>query len=218
MRLSRKQRLWLSALVSVALPWVTEMSGIQGFLPVLTVCVGIILWSLWLFRDEIARLRIVSGTSGDVRTEKPLWLILPGIAMLVVAAYPFVNLYLAATRHIEPLTFNDLLQTYIHDRSIYVSDLARAESVIRNKVFENVTFVGPAIVMFLKNDSVHGSTFEAPGPMESVLLEVPAGTLTVGAIGFEDCVFRNCRFVRIQVMGTKPDIDRLREDLKKQGH
>jgi hypothetical protein len=58
------------------------------------------------------------------------------------------------------------------------------------------------------------SSFDAPGgSLDAVLLEVPLGTVTVGAVVFENCVFRNCHFVRVQVMGTKDIIDKLRKDL-----
>src|SRR2546426_11056190 len=54
-----------------------------------------------------------------------------------------------AARGVEPLTFHDLLESHIHDRSIYISDLARVDAVVRDKIFTNVTFVGPAVISFI---------------------------------------------------------------------
>ena len=194
-------------------PLVIEMAGMQGFWPILAVFMAVILWTLFLFWDELSRLRVISGPEDTLQGERPFRLILPGIAMFLLALYPFVHLYQAAVRHIEPLTFNDLLQTYIHDRRLYITDLARTERVVRGKVFENVTFVGPAIVSFNGASDLRDTAFDAEGaPEEALLLEVLRGTLTVGAILFEDCIFRNCLFIRIQVMGTKEVIEEIKRN------
>jgi hypothetical protein len=162
-------------------------------------------------------MRIEPDPNAASQAERPLWLILPGLAMLLIALLPFAYLYSMAVGYIRPLTFDDLLQTYIHDRRIYISDLARVESVISGKTFENVTFIGPAVVAFLDRTVVHSPYFVMAGPIDAYLLEVPDRTLMVGVIGFQDSTFRNCQFERIQIVGEKKIIDQLKAEAAQQG-
>ena len=64
--------------------------------------------------------------------------------------------------------------------------------VVQGKHFADCDFVGPAIVVFMD-----GITLDECGFVESgdpILL--PQGTLLVGAVGFDRCSFRKCRFLR----------------------
>lgn len=219
MRLSRKTRLWVSTLGWVVAPLVVDVSGIQGFWAVFAVCMGAIVWSLFLFRDEISRIRIVPDPSATPDAERPFWLVLPGVAMVLMALYPFLQLYLAATGYIKPLTPDDLLQTYIHDRSLYVSDLARGHTnfVVRDKVFENVTFVGPATITLAGNTLANdiGFTEVAEGKVENLFLEMPPEMKVTGIIVFDNCVIKSSRFERVQVAGSKELLEKLKFAMNK---
>lgn len=214
MQLSRKQKTWATFGLNTALPLVVSMSGIQGFWPSLLVCLGIALGTLIIFWKEITHLRIVRSSNAASQAERPLWLFLPGVATFLIALYPFVNLYMAASGYIKPLTPDELLQKYIHDRAIYVADLARSGPVVEEKYFENVTLVGPAVITFLDHNNVDGFHVEAyENVPDTYLLDIPMGTQMVGFIGFRRCVFRNVRLVRVQVGGQREALVDFREQL-----
>ncbi len=213
-RPSRKTRFWLSAFGTLFVPVVLSVSGWTGFWPVLSVCFSGILWTVFWFRSELSRIRIIPDRGIAAHDSESAWsLLLPGLAVFLLAAFPFVQLYVTLQRQPIPLGFEDLLQTYMHDRSIYISDLARTEAVIHDKVFERVTFVGPAVVAFPLDDTVLDPEIETPnGDLNAVLLEVAPGQRSVGAIGFRNCVFKQCRFVRIQIAGPKALIDQIKAE------
>lgn len=129
--------------------------------------------------------------------------------MLLFALYPFVRLYETAREQIDPLTFEDLLQTYIHDRSLYASDLARTGILVQDKTFDRVTFVGPAVIAFLSNNSLDYIAIDiGGGPVNGAFVKIEPNTWGLGVIIFRDCVFKHCNFKQIQFMGTQQDIDR----------
>jgi hypothetical protein len=198
-KLSRKTRSWLAAAGTVWIPWATSATGLTGFWAVFAVCAALVLWTCWWFRFEL--MHLTTEVPPNERNQSAYWLLLPGLAMLFFALYPFVRLY--RTEQVEPLGFEDLLQTYIHDRSLYVSDLARTGLVVHDKVFENVTFVGPAVVTLMGGTVLEKSDIEAnASTMDGVFLEVKPGALDIGAIGFRDCTFKNVTFKQVQFAGT----------------
>lgn len=205
-RWTRKTRTWLAALGAVWIPLVINVIGLRGFWPVLAICAAGVLWTIWLFRTELSSLTM--DVPPDERYQRPFWLVAPGIAALLFALYPFVRLYVFAVRSPQPLGFEDLLQTYIHDRAIYISDLARTGSVITGKTFERVTFVGPAIVALgPDSDFDHVTVDVSPAPPSSAFIPVEPKTWAVGIIQFRDCVCKYCTFKRIQLMGTPQQIE-----------
>jgi hypothetical protein len=100
-------------------------------------------------------------------------------------------------------------RAHIRDEELYISDLARHEDKITAKVFENCLIIGPAVVTFIGCDA-RDSGFE--GDAESLFIEVPERRV-LGAIAFENCIFRSCRFRRIGIIGTPDLIQYMREAL-----
>jgi hypothetical protein len=100
-----------------------------------------------------------------------------------------------------PPTMDETRMTYIQNRDIYISDLVRHEDKISARVFENCLIIGPAIITFIGCDA-RDSGFE--GDLESLFIEVPERRI-LGAIAFENCLFRNCHFRRVGIIGT-PDL------------
>jgi hypothetical protein len=181
---------------------VIAVSGITGFWPVLGVCAAGVLWTLYLFRRELASLTI--DVAPNERNQRPFWLLLPGIAVLLFALYPFVHLYETVQNHIAPLGFEDLLQSYIHDRSLYVFDLAHEGIIVHDKTFERITLVGPAVVAILSDNDIRDSKYIIDGaPLEAMFLEVVRHQIGMGAIGFRNCIFKQVTFERIQFVGDK---------------
>lgn len=214
MAMSRVVRSWLSAMGTVIVPLVISMSGVTGFWPEFGICAAAILWSIWLFRHELGRLVLKPPNTQSQNYERAWWLLFPGFAALLIAIFPFVHLYSTLRYQPQPLGFEDLLQTYMHDRSIYISDLARTETIVHDKVFERVTFVGPAMIVFLGGNTSTGAIWHTDGGgFGAVFLEVPNKTETVGAIGFRNCIFKDCNFIRIQVMAPKSQIDQVKNTI-----
>jgi hypothetical protein len=206
-RWRRTTRIWLALGGTVWVPLVITVSGLTGFWPVLGVCAAGVIWTCYLFRSEIASITV--DVPPNERNQGPFWLILPGLAMLLVALYPFVRLF--ETQQVTPLNFEDLLQPYIHDRSLYISDLARTTTGIEGKTFEHVTFVGPAVVAIFDGVDMTSNDIDArPAPPESAFVVVPSQTKTLGIIPIRDSTFRHCLFQRIQFVGTEEEIARLK--------
>lgn len=112
---------------------------------------------------------------------------------------------------VESLTPHELLENYIHDRNVYVADLARSSPVIEGKIFHNVTFVGPAVITFLNDNDINGFHLEVwDNTLDNFFLEAPLGTQLVGLIAFRKSTFRNCSFVRVQVAGPRDLIDKIK--------
>jgi hypothetical protein len=213
-RWSRTARSWLAALGTVWIPVVITVSGVTGFWPVLGVCAAGALWTCWLFRSEVANL--TTAVAPNDLHQRRFWLFLPGIAVLLLAAYPFFHLYVKASAPVESLGFEDVLQSYMHDRSIYVSDLARTEIIVHDKVFERVTLVGPAVIDLLSGNSITYSNMAPPRgvPVSQAFIESSPGMVFYGVIGFRDCEFKQCTFERIQFIGTKAQMDQLKAGIR----
>lgn len=135
------------------------------------------------------------------------------IALLVLAAWaPYVM-----EKRAEVLTPQDLLESYIHDRKIYMIDLARMDTAINGKTFENVTFIGPAVMTLGQGSVMTYSTFDLQlqgTTVEDLFLETPPQKLMRGVIVFHNSSFRHCRFERIQFAGSKVLLDKVRKSFE----
>lgn len=202
-RLSRTKRLWLASCGTAWIPLVVAVSGLTGFWPVLGVCAAGVLWTIYLFRGELATLTI--DVPPDERHQRPYWLILPGLALITFAIYPFVHLYKTLDARVEPLGFEDLLQPYIHDRSLYISDLTRGgeSSIVTDKTFEHVTFVGPAVVVVLGDNFLDDIEIDGGRtPIQTIFIEFIPPTSVNGIIGLKGCTIRHAKFRHIQFIGN----------------
>jgi hypothetical protein len=74
-------------------------------------------------------------------------------------------------------------------------------SIIRDRTFEDVNFVGPAIVAPLAGEIFDHCVFGFEGSIDSIFWEIEIGRFVVGVIGLERCAFRRCRFNGIGFMG-----------------
>jgi hypothetical protein len=126
------------------------------------------------------------------------------------------------TERVRPYISNeDMAKTVlVKDRTVVISDIPkdmRALNVIRGRVFEDCTVVGPAVVYFGEGTFVKGFDFEDSGNVENVLWPVKASKgryEKVGAIGFESCQFINCHFTGVGIAGPRDLLDRLKKDIK----
>jgi hypothetical protein len=89
---------------------------------------------------------------------------------------------------------------YIANRTFSITDLTRNDDRIVGKTFENCTIWGPAALAPDGVGVIDGCTFD--GPRELVVWSVSENQQrAIGVIGSEDCVFRNCYFRRIGIVG-----------------
>jgi len=95
---------------------------------------------------------------------------------------------------------------------IPLASLVDASSRISRQTFRGKTFVGPAVIALIDNVTIEGCTWEAPNP-ESLMIEVPDGKLLVGIIGLSQVTFEFCTFRNVALIGTKEQIDLLRNAL-----
>ena len=99
-----------------------------------------------------------------------------------------------------PAAAGDYPKTYFNDRQLNISELARNEATIRDKIFQHCEIIGPALVFFGEGTHVDKCGFE--GNPDSLLLEVPVGQWLIGGVFFVNCIFRNCQFKRIGILVT----------------
>jgi hypothetical protein len=78
---------------------------------------------------------------------------------------------------------------------------------IRNRTFEDVEIVGPAVCAMISGVSLDGCTFEESAEM--VFWEAPDHGV-IGLVGLESCTFRNCRFRGVAFLGVAEDVQEWR--------
>jgi hypothetical protein len=217
-RRSRTQRLWLAAVGSIWAPVLITVSGLTGFWPILAVCAAAVIWTLWLFRRDIGQL--TTEVAPSERHQHPIWLMLPGLAVLCFAVYPFVRLYESLAHQPVGLTANEFAQPYLRGYSFRIVDLAGTDGIIRNKVFEDCWIYGPAIlygsgddvylVQSLFNENTPGHKLTA----DDIFIETPDNRVITSAVVLQHCTIRRCHLINIQVIGTRDLIDKWKRNLE----
>lgn len=117
-----------------------------------------------------------------------------------------LNLAAAGASPAAPLTGHE------PERVVQISSLLPpgTGTIIRDRTFENVNFVGPAVVAPLMGMTFEGCIFGYDQTIDTILWEVTPERFVVGVVGMERCMFRNCRFNGISFMGTRQFIDNFR--------
>lgn len=103
----------------------------------------------------------------------------------------------------------ELLAPTLRGLSFRITDLARDENIIRNKVFEDCNIFGPAVISLVFQNSLSYCNFQGSSP-DSIFIEIQQNQAT-GAILFFNCIFRRCRFSKIGFIGKKNEIKLLKE-------
>lgn len=83
------------------------------------------------------------------------------------------------------------------NQNVRLADLVVLTDVIEGVTFENVTLVGPAVVIFQGQTELNRCGFE--GDPESTLWPLGSRARALGAILLLDCKFYTCRFSRIGI-------------------
>jgi hypothetical protein len=175
----------------------TFLLSIPAYIPIL-----LFLYSLWGARKE----EKVNWITHILRDHPAL------ISMSILLVYVILvshSLYVHKTMHFA--TPEALISPILKDMNIRISDLAREDMRIRNKTFINCHIYGPAIVFPIK-----GNTFDHVGFVEvdpdGAFIET-TNVKVSGAIGFENCVIKDCMFHKIGFIGSPERIKQAREQI-----
>ena len=105
-----------------------------------------------------------------------------------------------------------LLASYRKPGRIYLTRLAEENPVIKDQVYENRKFVGPAVIHFGKGNVLNDSSFL--GDPNRVLIEAKRNDF-VGVVTFTDCMFKRCQFKDVGIIGQRKALaENFRKDSK----
>jgi hypothetical protein len=76
---------------------------------------------------------------------------------------------------------------------VRIADMADAEGIVSDHVFEDCNIVGPAVLIAV-GDETEFLDCRFPAPPGAFLWEVPTGVRKYGAVLLRRCIFRRCRF------------------------
>jgi hypothetical protein len=89
--------------------------------------------------------------------------------------------------------------------------------ILRDRIFEDLHFFGPAMVFTLEGTVYDACTFDIDqNSIETILWEIQP-RFGIGAIGLERCTFLRCRFTAIGFMGVKSTLDQFRAAVRPKG-
>lgn len=101
-------------------------------------------------------------------------------------------------------------ESYIDHRSFRMVDLASDYDLIEDKIFEDCTIYGPALIVPVNNMVFESNTFE--GTPDALFWVIPdEQDRVIGAIGLNNCTFRRCIFRRIGIAGKRDVIERFKQ-------
>lgn len=160
--------------------------GLLAVSPALGIAL-IVLGSVWfIVRLDPVRKRLIALLGGDSEV--------PSNAMDMSR----VAIAHAGEVHVHAQGPQDDLaqQTTRRRREIRLSDMVNEHAfVISNKTYEDVDFLGPAII------ALKGTLIDEPhlrGDLDAIFWRVPDEKKEIiGAIAFENCVLRRCRFFSV---------------------
>lgn len=112
---------------------------------------------------------------------------------------------------IRPLALpEDLMHSHLRDLAFRIVDLARDDQVIRNRTFEDCTIYGPAILVMTDGGigGLDSCSFDTPD-LKTTFVEVLPDQRFFGAVGLSGCLFRRCRFIKIQIASDAAGIAKL---------
>lgn len=141
---------------------------------------------LWLRREE--ELRKAKHERDELKTENEE--LIAEIEALQKASVP---------RSLPP----DMVSSrHISNRNFRIMELVDTDNVIRKRTIEDCTLFGPGVLV----QTGHGPNYFIEGTLvgeeDSFFWELaPDQQAVQGAIGIENCTFRNCRFSEIGVAG-----------------
>ena len=99
-------------------------------------------------------------------------------------------------------------EKYFADVKINIADLLKEGLILKGKTFERCQIVGPALLRPIKGiitECHFKASFPTEGPRDYMWI-VPEGRNLVGVIGVEDCLFKQCWFIDIAMVGREQEV------------
>jgi hypothetical protein len=112
-----------------------------------------------------------------------------------------------------------LFAPHLEWESFYITQMLPGSGGLRRRVFENCRIHGPAILAPMNTGHVGGYSFVgcAWAENEDAFWQIPPSSgEIVGVVALEDCIFRGCYFVKVGLMVTPGDYDRVIEGHRRQ--
>jgi hypothetical protein len=111
---------------------------------------------------------------------------------------------------------DELLASHLVGLKIRIADMTREYSLITDKVFDDCTFFGPCVIQF--QDPIQQATTitivtEKGSTIDDVFISTTNERMT-GVIAFQNCIFNNCTFVHVGIIG-KPDVIEILKSIAK---
>lgn len=112
---------------------------------------------------------------------------------------------------------NNYRKTQFESSIIDIPALFDGEFVRERLQFKNCVLVGPATLLLI-GGQLHGGGMLTYNSNEEALIEIDderAKHAIVSAYGFDHCMFLDCKFFRAAFIGTKAQLDPMRQELNK---
>jgi hypothetical protein len=101
-----------------------------------------------------------------------------------------------------------LMSNHLDGFTFYLSQITVDSAIIENKTFEDCTIIGPDVVNFLDTPKFNNCVFEMEiGSNPDSYFITTTNEYLQGVIGFKNCIFNNCHFKKISIIGQKEFID-----------
>jgi hypothetical protein len=130
--------------------------------------------------------------------------------ILVLISVILTSQSLYKNKRLNFATPEALIPTTLQNMNIRISDLAREESIIRNKTFDNCQIYGPAMIV-PRNCIKMGQLTLAEIDPNGVFIETKNRTAS-GVIWLDNCVIKDCTFHKISFIGSLADLKSVKKD------
>jgi len=174
------------------------------------ICMLGIFITFLLFLPEIKRLRLV--VPRGVSTESAGWLLVFGLALILMAIVSGFNVYQQSKQRPEALTDAEFSHPMIHGKYLRIADFADSHNVIEGRTFVDSYIYGPAVLLLHDRVDVYDNAMEG-SPEGALILASPSSKAGEGSgiIVLKEVKFSKCHFVNITfITGSQQQYDQLR--------
>lgn len=105
-----------------------------------------------------------------------------------------------------------LTSSILRNMDIRIADLVREDFIIRGRIFENCHIYGPAILGAIGTDNIVYNPKLRQISKNGYFVATTNKEIS-GAIGVDGCVFKNCTFHRISIIGPPAIIEKMKKDI-----
>ena len=140
------------------------------------------------------------------------WLLVFGLASILMAIISGFNVYQQSRQHPEISTDAEFAQPVIQGKYIRIADFADSRNVIEGRTFVESYIYGPAVLLLHDRDDVYDNAIEG-SPEGALILASPSSKAGEGSgiIVLKEVKFSKCHFVNITfITGSQQQYDQLR--------